>query len=115
MAETFGFAAEILRRSAAGYAGNAASLLLERNEALRSQAGALDAWKSHLTQRLLELSSALGAGQPRMFSERVVWSRKTFAARNQDDALIVASLESLRDTLTEEKAAAVFVQPVPTR
>lgn len=101
MAETFGFAAEILRRSAAGYAGNAASLLLERNEELAAQAGALDAWKNHLTQRLLELSSALGAGQSRMFSERVVWSRNAFAARDQDDALIAASLESLRDTLTD--------------
>ena len=105
MAETFGFAAEIIRRSAAGYAGNAASLLLERNEDLRAQTGAFDVWKSHLTQRLLELSAALGAGQPRMFSERVVWSRKTFAARNQDDALIAASLQSLRDTLGESLPA----------
>ena len=105
MAETFGFAAEIIRRSAAGYAGNAASLLLERNEDLRAQAGALDVWKSHLTQRRLELAAALGAGQPRMFSERVVWSRKTFAARNQDDALIAASLQSLRDTLGESLPA----------
>ncbi|NND53910.1 MAG: hypothetical protein HKN56_02940 [Gammaproteobacteria bacterium] len=101
MSETFGFAAEILRRSAAGYAGNAASLLLERDDALRAQAGALDAWKSHLTQRLMELSAALDAGQTRLFTERVVWSRKTFAARDQSDDLIASSLESLRDTLSD--------------
>jgi len=101
MSETFGFAAEIVRRSAAGYAGNAASLLLEKDAALGSQAGALDVWKSHLTQRLLELSAALGAGQPRLFSERVIWSRKTFAARNQDDRLIRDSLACLNDVLSE--------------
>ncbi len=101
MAETFGFAAEIIRRSAAGYAGNAASLLLEQDAALRSQGGALDAWKNHLTQRLLELAAALNAGQARLFSERVVWSRKTFAARNQDERLIGSSLSCLRDVLRD--------------
>lgn len=111
MTESYGFAAEIIRRSAAGYAGHAASLLLEKEDSLSAQAGALDAWKSHLTQRLLELSAALGAGQARMFSERVVWSRKTFAARNQEDRLIGQSLtclsEVLEDTLPPQAAAPV--------
>lgn len=95
------FAAEILKRSAGGYAGAAASLLLEREPQLRAQAGALDAWKSHLTQRVLELAAALRAGEPSIFSERVNWSRKTFAARNQPDSLVPASLECLRDILNE--------------
>ncbi len=111
MAETFGFAAEIIRRSAAGYAGSAASLLLEHDDSLRAQAGALDAWKNHLTQRVLELSAALRAGQPKLFSERVVWSRQTFAARNQDEQLIGASLQCLRDVLQEGLPAAA-AEPV---
>lgn len=108
MSESFGFAAEIIKRSAAGYAGAAASLLLEREEQLRSQSGALEAWKAHLTQRLLELSSALGSGQDRLFSERVVWSRKTFAARDQEDRLIGLSLSCLDEVLGDalpQKAA----------
>lgn len=86
-------------------------MLAEKESALLSQAGAQEVWKNHLTQRLLELSAALGAGESKLFSERVVWSRKTFAARDQDDRLIAASLQCLRDVLggsLPEKAA----QPV---
>ena len=101
MTEPHEFAAEIIRRSASGYAGLAASLLTEKAEALSSQAGAREAWKDHLTQRLIELSSALGVGEPRLFSERVVWSRKTFAARNQDEQLLGLSLQCLKDVLDD--------------
>ncbi len=101
MSENFGFAAEIIRRSAAGYAGLAASMLTDRERELLEQAGAQELWKKHLIQRLLELSAALGAGESRLFSERVVWSRKTFAARDQDDHLLATSLKCLRDVLAD--------------
>ncbi|MGI9291566.1 MAG: cobalamin B12-binding domain-containing protein [Gammaproteobacteria bacterium] len=100
-----GFAAEILKRSAGGYAGAAASLLLEARPELKAQAGALDAWKGHLTQRVVELSAALSVNEPVLFSERVRWSRKTFAARNQDEQMIAASLGCLRDVLQESLPA----------
>jgi len=93
------FAAELLNRSAAGYAGIAASELLDREPQLRAQAGALETWKLHLGQRALELAAALAAGEPRLFTERVLWSRKTFAARGQSDRLLRVSIESLRDVL----------------
>ncbi len=105
MTGTHEFAAEIIRRSASGYAGLAASLLTEKAASLNSQAGAREAWKDHLTQRLIELSSALGAGESRLFSERVVWSRKTFAARKQDEQLLGLSLQCLKEVLNDSLPA----------
>lgn len=96
-----GFAAEILKRSAGGYGGAAAAQLLDREPELRTQAGAMEAWKAHLAQRVMELSAALRAEEPQLFAKRVAWSRKTFAAREQADALVFASLSCLRDVLEE--------------
>jgi MerR family transcriptional regulator, light-induced transcriptional regulator len=95
------FAAELLNRGAAGYAGMAASQLLDREPELRGQAGAMEAWKLHLGQRAIELAAALAAGEPRLFTERVRWSRKSFAARGQSDRLLGASIQSLRDVLAQ--------------
>lgn len=93
------FAAELLNRSAAGYAGLAAAQLLDREPELRAQGGALEIWKLHLGQRAIELAAALAAGEPRLFTERVLWSRKSFVARGQSDRLLSASIHSLRDVL----------------
>ena len=63
-------------------------------------------WKSHLTQRILELAAAVSTGEPLMFSSRVLWSRKAFLARNQDEMDLVISLSALRDVLAENLPAA---------
>jgi methanogenic corrinoid protein MtbC1 len=99
MTDQTGFAAELLKRSAAGYAGTAAELLLERRPALRKQAGAFAAWKSNLTQRTIELAAALAAGEESLFTERLNWARKTFIAREQDDTLLQDSVACLRESL----------------
>lgn len=95
------FAAELLKRSAAGYAGTAANMLLEKRPLLRKQAGAFATWKTHLTQRTIELAAALDAGEKNLFTERLNWSRKSFVAREQDDTLLADSIECLRDSLAE--------------
>ena len=97
------FAATLLERSASGYAGLAASLLLEREPGLRDRHApdALASWRSHLTQRLLELAAAVAAGEPRLFTGRVTWSRKAFSARGQDDGDLGHGLRALRDVLAE--------------
>ncbi len=97
------FAATLLERSASGYAGLAASLMLERNPGLRDRHApdALASWRSHLTQRLLELAAALAAGEPRLFMGRVTWSRKAFRARGQADGDLGHGLQALRDVLAE--------------
>lgn len=97
------FAGDLLERSASGYAGFAASLMAERDPGLRDRQGpgALAAWKSHLTQRVLELAAAVMAGEPRLFTGRVTWSRKAFSARGQADADLHNSIQALRDVLAE--------------
>ena len=103
MADGNAFAADLLERSAAGYAGFSAGLMAQRDPDLRERYGdaAFGSWKTHLTQRLLELAAALAAGEPRMFAARVLWSRKAFAARGRDAAGLRLSLECLREVLTE--------------
>ena len=117
MTNQSGFAAELLKRSAAGYAGTAAELLLERRPALRKQAGAFAAWKSNLTQRTIELAAALAAGEQTLFTERLTWARKTYLAREQDDALLNDSVTCLRESLADSlppPAAAVSLEYLDT-
>jgi methanogenic corrinoid protein MtbC1 len=97
------FAAEILNRSAAGLAGYSASLLLERTPSIaaRYPSDPHAAWKTHLNQRVLELAAALASGEPKLFTARVLWTAKAFAARGQDVGDLRASLEALRDILAE--------------
>ena len=97
------FAADLLERSAAGYAGFAASLMFERDPAMRERegSGAPAAWRSHLTQRVLDLAAALSAGEPQLFTGRVLWSRKAFRAQALDEADIRRSIQALRDVLAE--------------
>lgn len=103
MQEENSFAAVMLERSASGYAGLAASLLLEKDPSVadRFPPDALTAWKSHLTQRIMELGAALAAGSPALFQDRVNWSRKSFAARDRDEGDIRTSLECLREVLAD--------------
>jgi methanogenic corrinoid protein MtbC1 len=97
------FSGDLLERGAAGYAGFAASLMVERDPGLRERQGphALGSWRSHLTQRVLELAAAVQAGDARLFLGRVTWSRKAFRARGQDDQDIRHSIQALRDVLVE--------------
>jgi methanogenic corrinoid protein MtbC1 len=97
------FSADLLERSASGYAGYAAALMFERDPAMeeREGSGAPAAWRSHLTQRVLDLAAALSAGEPKLFTGRVQWSRKAFRAQSRDDADIRRSIQALRDVLAE--------------
>lgn len=97
------FSADLLERSASGYAGFAAALMFERDPGMaeREGSGASAAWRSHLTQRVLELAAALSAGEPQLFTGRVLWSRKAFRAQALDEADIRRSIQALRDVLAE--------------
>ena len=98
------FAAELLERSAAGFATAAALRLVEDEPGLaeRYAPNAVDSWKSHLTQRILELSAAVAVGSADMFVNRVVWSRKTFEAREMEPKDLEASLVALHAVLAEK-------------
>ena len=108
------FAAQLLERGASGYAGFAAAALLESDPAVHQlfAPDAMGGWRQHLTQRVLELSAALTAAEPRLFVARVIWTTKAFRARNQDAGLIRQSLESLRQVLGERLPEAARAAPL---
>lgn len=98
------FVAELLERSAAGYAGHVGALLFERRGGIaeRYAPEAFPTWKAHLTQRIIELAAALAVGEPRLFVSRVAWSRKAFVARDREVEDLRASLAALREVLADE-------------
>jgi methanogenic corrinoid protein MtbC1 len=97
------FVAQILETSAAGYAGMATSLLLERlpEIATRYAPDGFSAWKNQYQQWLLDLSAAVGAGEPKLFEARMLWAREAFVARQTSVEDLQAALGALRDLLTE--------------
>jgi len=97
------FAANLLRTGASGYAGVAASMLLERQSDLEDRFGpdALSRWKDNLQQRLLELASALDAGSADAFAARMRWTAVAFDVRGIDGADLQAGLDCLADALRE--------------
>lgn len=108
------FSADLLERGAAGYAGFAAALMVERDPGGVDQlgAGAQGTWRSHLTQRVLELAAAVAAGEQQLFTGRVTWSRKAFSARGQDESGLRQSLTALRDVLAERLPAPAAAEPL---
>jgi methanogenic corrinoid protein MtbC1 len=108
------FASEILERGASGYAGFSASLMLERDPELsgREEVDALSAWRSHLTQRVLELAAAVLVGESVIFTNRVSWSRRAYTARGQRESDLRDSLQALRDVLVERLPKAALDLPV---
>lgn len=108
------FAAELLERGASGYAGFATNLMLEKIPAAkqRYQPDAFATWKTYMTQRILELAAAVNTGESLLFSSRVMWSRKAFLARNQEEDDLAVSLVALREVLAENLPAAAGKEPI---
>ncbi|MDH3640312.1 MAG: cobalamin-dependent protein [Gammaproteobacteria bacterium] len=101
------FAAEILDRGASGFAAAAALRLLDDRPEIeeRYSPSAMDAWKSHLTQRVNELSAAVAVGSSAMFVNRVIWSRRIFDARDFKREDLEASLAALHAVLEDKLPA----------
>jgi len=112
MTEPHLFAGALLERGASGYAGMAASLMLERYPQASTENTSHEVWKQHITQRVLELSAALNVGEPELFTNRATWFRKALKARNVDESFVNASLLCLRDTLEERLPEAGRNAPV---
>ena len=96
--------AELLEASAAGFA-SAASVRLQESTQPASLTWPNAEWKAHLTQRILELATAVRVEEPALFTRRVTWLRRAMKARGADESLLRAALESLRDALKEELPA----------
>jgi len=101
--------AKKLENRADELASMASSMFLEsqQGEALGQHTRNLhDEWSHHFRQRVLELSAALAAGEERLFTSRITWSRRAMRARMKDHDPIKESLHSLRAAITAEFGAA---------
>lgn len=98
------FAAAVLRTSASAYGAAAASRLVGGNagrETLPLDEG-WQAWQAHLLRRVVEPASALAAGAPALFANRIAWTRLAFAGREVPEPRLEDILACLRDVLAEE-------------
>jgi methanogenic corrinoid protein MtbC1 len=59
-------------------------------------------WKTHLTQRVLELAAAVRLAQPALFASRVQWLRRAARARGAGEQELQRALLSLRSALERE-------------
>lgn len=107
MSQPQAFTAKLLETSVSGFAGFAASLLLDRDPALRERygAGSHNDWKASLAQRVMELAAALETGQPQLFLARIDWLRHSFLAREMPEGDLRAALQSLHDVLEQRLPA----------
>lgn len=96
-------AAGLLEQNAPRIARRACGHLLDINNELADRFGsdAQELWTDHLQQRTLELSAALAAGDSRLFSSRLNWSRIAMQARDISARDLQSSLESLRTGVSE--------------
>jgi methanogenic corrinoid protein MtbC1 len=110
------FVAQILETSASGLAGMSASLLLERGPeiAVRYEPGGFSSWKAQLKRCLIDLSTAVATGEPRLFEARVLWIRDAFVARQTPVGDLRAALLALRDILQERLPANSVEAAIPT-
>lgn len=98
------FAAELLEISATGYAALATERLLAENPAIASRFGsnAVGAWQASLSQRIVELATAVRLGEPSLFVARITWARRAFGARYVPEEDLRASLAALATVLAQE-------------
>lgn len=94
-------AAEVLETSAAGYASAALAVLQPPNGAASPGADGAT-WKTHFTQRVLELSAAVRVEQPALFARRMGWLRRAARARGTGEHELKHALLSLRTALQQE-------------
>lgn len=97
---TTAFTAALLRASANGFAGLAATRLIEGHTALAAPAG-FEAWRLHLRTQIGALAAAVEDGAPDRFASHARWSRDALAARDMPVAALSAANACLRDVLRE--------------
>ena len=100
------FLAEMLDTAAAGYGSFAARLLLQQRPALKTTGNqALPNWRAHLTQKALELSTAVALGRPAIFKQRVLWAGRSFQARGLPLDDLAAGLACLQEVIRQKVSA----------
>jgi methanogenic corrinoid protein MtbC1 len=94
-------AAKTIEANAMTIASEACSLFIKGQPEATTRAGfdIYQSWANHFQQRVLELSAAVAAGEPEVFSSRVVWSRQAMAARYIENVNLQESLKHLREVV----------------
>jgi len=93
------FIASLLRASADGFAGVAASRLCEEGTEVAS--GDFEAWKSQLRTQVLELATALEDEAPERFAAHLGWARDAFVSRGLSPRPLARGLDLLAEALEE--------------
>lgn len=110
------FVAELLSRSARGYAAYAAERLREAHpesvDRFAGQGGA-SGWRAHLESRLQELATAVDLSDPGLFGAHMAWTRTAFEARGAPVSDLRVSLACLRDVLRAELPPGAFEELDP--
>jgi MerR family transcriptional regulator, light-induced transcriptional regulator len=98
------FLAELLTARSDDFAHRAAEHLLAKHPSIARRYGhlAYEKWRDSLSGRLVELSAAINANSPALFTSQIAWSKVAFAARKVPLSDLTASLESLRDSIRRE-------------
>ncbi len=98
------FASTLIETGASALAGAAASQLIEQHPEIGERYGAtaLDHWRFHLTQRLIDLSASLEAEESVLFTARILWERKAFRARDLLAKDLKYALESMHQVLADQ-------------
>ncbi|TAJ23624.1 MAG: hypothetical protein EPO68_02640 [Planctomycetota bacterium] len=102
----------ILRASADGYAGLAASRLAEQAPGALGSDG-FEAWRRHYRAQLQALIAALEDELPERYAAHVAWLRDAQQARGGDPAVFSAALDALEFVLEQHLPAAA--DPVLSR
>lgn len=91
------YLAALLDNGAAGYAADAAGILIERRPDLTGCYGtaAFSSWRGHFSRQLIELAAALAVGEPALFAAQLIWMRHVLAARAQPDDAVDSGLDAL--------------------
>ncbi len=95
------FTASLLRASREGFAGLAASRLLEGRSAEDDASDDFQDWKAQMARQLQELASAVEADEPAQFAAHLAWAREAFSARDIPTDSLKSGLQNLRKVLQE--------------
>ena len=110
--ESTQFTVSLLRASAEGFAGIAASRMFENGSAVDGAAQGFDAWKAQLRGQVMELAAAVEDGLPDRFCAHLAWSRDAFAARGLSADGLRAGLARLGEVLEESLTGEAWA-PLP--
>ncbi|MFT4542920.1 MAG: methanogenic corrinoid protein MtbC1 [Planctomycetota bacterium] len=106
------FTATLLRASASGFAGLAASRTAERSGADGELEGGFGAWQAHFKSLVEELAAAADDGGIAAFAAKVKWTQEAFASRGLATDILSVGLEELEAVL-EESLPATAWKPLP--